>query len=504
MSKFSLNFLRKTTNRFNDFIQNLFSKYESSIFSKINYKFLKTNFLQENKRDKTIFGIVFIIFSILGYLSLPIIFDDTLMKNKIKYEVKNYFNLDFENYDDLEYRILPTPHFLLKEKKLLFEANDIAIVGKAKFKVSLNFLAHKNFNVREIVLDKARFNLNEKELKFFDDILDFNLLESVIKIKNSNIFFENDTEEVLFINQIKNLKIFNDKFTFENVLVSENEIFNTPVSVEIKNNTMTKVITSEIDFSKLSLSFFNELNYKTELREGQLDLNTHISKINFEYELFEENLKFFSNAIRSKDNIFSGNIKFKPFTSNFDINLNFEDFLKSLDDESIFLELINSGLLNNENLNSDINIKIKNFGVFSKIKELNIVAGIDRGSINLNDTVYNWNDAFDLKLTDSNLFIDESSIFLNGKLDFNFSDTNKVYSNIQTPKNFRKEINNLTLNFKFDLINKIAEFDNLIVNKKEIPQLNEILENYNNNAIKLNSAISFKKFINDMLSYYSG
>ena len=127
MSKFSLNFLKKTTNRFNDFIQNLFSKYESSIFNKLNYKFLKTNFLQEKKRDKTIFGIVFIIFSILGYLSLPIIFDDTLMKNKIKYEVKNYFNLDFENYDDLEYRILPTPHFLLKEKKLLFEAKDMLI-----------------------------------------------------------------------------------------------------------------------------------------------------------------------------------------------------------------------------------------------------------------------------------------------------------------------------------------------------------------------------------------
>ena len=276
------------------------------------------------------------------------------------------------------------------------------------------------------------------------------------------------------------------------------------MSVEIKNNTMTKVITSEIDFSKLSLSIFNELNYKTELKEGQLDLTTYISKINFEYELFDENLKFFSNAVRSRDNIFSGNIKFKPFTSNFDINLNFEDLLNSLKDDSIFLELINSGLLNNENLNSDIDIKIKNFGVFSKIKELNIIASIDRGSMNLNDTFYNWNDAFDFKLTDSNLFIDESSIFLNGKLDFNFSDINKIYSNIQTPKNFRKKINNLTLNFKFDLINKIAEFDNLVVNKKEIPQLNEILENYNNNVIKLNSAISFKKFINDMLSYYSG
>ena len=88
--------------------------------------------------------------------------------------------------------------------------------------------------------------------------------------------------------------------------------------------------------------------------------------------------------------------------------------------------------------------------------------------------------------------------------EFKFSDINKVYSNIQTPKNIRKEINNLTLNFKFDLINKIAEFDNLVVNKKEISQLNEILENYNNNVIKLNSVISFKKFINDMLSYYSG
>ena len=57
-----------------------------------------------------------------------------------------------------------------------------------------------------------------------------------LKIKNSNIFFRNIDEEVLFINKISEMKYFFDKKEEKNKIISKNEIFNLPYEVEFSQN----------------------------------------------------------------------------------------------------------------------------------------------------------------------------------------------------------------------------------------------------------------------------
>ena len=61
----------------------------------------------------------------------------------------------------------------------------------------------------------------------------------------------------------------------------------------------------------------------------------------------------------AEKNIFSGFIDFKPFY--FLANFDYERFKSKLffDDDSIFIDLIKSELLNNQNLNVELNFKIK-------------------------------------------------------------------------------------------------------------------------------------------------
>ena len=71
-----------------------------------------------------------------------------------------------------------------------------------------------------------------------------------LKIINSNIFFRNFENEILFINKIKNLKYYYDQNELKNVLFSENEIFNTSYSLKVVNYEEEKKL-----FTKLNIDF---------------------------------------------------------------------------------------------------------------------------------------------------------------------------------------------------------------------------------------------------------
>ena len=55
-------------------------------------------------------------------------------------------------------------------------------------------------------------------------LLDKNFKNSNFIIKNSNIFYRNKENEVLFINKIINLKYYYDVKVLRNIFISKNEI----------------------------------------------------------------------------------------------------------------------------------------------------------------------------------------------------------------------------------------------------------------------------------------
>ena len=65
-----------------------------------------------------IFGISTLIFLYLLYLSIPSLYKSGRVQKVLSDEILSEFNLNISLSPDITYRILPTPHFSIKDSKL--------------------------------------------------------------------------------------------------------------------------------------------------------------------------------------------------------------------------------------------------------------------------------------------------------------------------------------------------------------------------------------------------
>ena len=72
-----------------------------------------------------IFGISIIIFVYLLYLSIPSLYKSGRVQKVLSDEILSEFNLNISLSPDITYRILPTPHFSIKDSKLFYSNSNI-------------------------------------------------------------------------------------------------------------------------------------------------------------------------------------------------------------------------------------------------------------------------------------------------------------------------------------------------------------------------------------------
>ena len=82
-------------------------------------------------------------------------------------------------------------------------------------------------------------------------------------IKNSN-FFNNKENDILFINKINQLEYFYDFKNLENILSAENEIFNIPYKLKLRDNKYKKQIISDVSFDDFNFKLENYHNYRNQ------------------------------------------------------------------------------------------------------------------------------------------------------------------------------------------------------------------------------------------------
>ena len=238
MSKSSL-FVKHFKN-INKLINSLLEKN----LNKLNFINLR-NLLKNNKIILT-FVAVFILF--VSYLLLPTFYNQDDVSKEIKKELINKFNLNFNFSDDLNYNFFPRPHFTTKNSVIIDSDDEISKIEKTKIYVSLeNLFSLKNIQIKELKIVDANFRLNKENHNFFIKLLDKKFIDRTLKIKNSNIFFYNNEDEVLFINKIINMRYYYDSNELKNFIYAENEIFNIPYSIKIHDNKQEKKIVSKLN-----------------------------------------------------------------------------------------------------------------------------------------------------------------------------------------------------------------------------------------------------------------
>ena len=117
---------------------------------------------------------------------------------------------------------------------------------------------------------------------------------------------------------------------------------------------------------------------------------------------------------------------------------------------SLLVDLIKSEILNNQNLNVNINLDIKDITNIDELNNLDLAINLEQGDITLSKSKILWKDDLEIILNDGLLSYDNNEIFLLGKLFINAKNIDDFYKSFQIKKNDRKKIKQMELDFVYN------------------------------------------------------
>ena len=133
----------KVQNKTND-------KFQISVFNEL---IKKTIFKVQNKTNdkfqisvfnRSIIIFISLLFFYLFYLSIPVLYDKTRVQINIEKQLLKEFKINFSISSNISYRILPAPHFLIKDSKI-FKEDGNKLTSLANIKNLKIFISQKNF-----------------------------------------------------------------------------------------------------------------------------------------------------------------------------------------------------------------------------------------------------------------------------------------------------------------------------------------------------------------------
>ena len=486
--------IKKQILSINDLFENIFNKLK---YFKSNYKKILLN---KNNRVFLFTGILVIL--TLSYLSLPSFYNKEIVRSEIKNQLLKNYNIGLKLEEEINYSFFPTPHFFIRNPSIIRQKKEI---GKTKnLRVFIDggrLLTINEINIRKLVFEKTDFNIYLEDFAFFENLLKTEPNDNSISFKKSNIFFKNKDDETLFINKTLNSKFYYDSKNLQNVLDSQNEIFNVPFKITLRNDKFNKEFLTKFDSNKIRLNIENKIDYENKLKKGLLDILFINKTTTLEYELDQNSLNFFSF---NNKNSYKGTIDFKPFY--FDAEFNYEGLsTKNLFDENfIFIDLINSELLNNKNFSANFNVNIKNITNVNELNNLQLKIFIEDGVINFSNSKVKWKDNLEIILNESLLLINNDGANLVGTTIFNFNDVNTFYTSFQILKKNRKKMKQMQLDYVYNFNTKSITFENPRIDGKQNQKLDEFLNVFNSEQDRVFNKITFKNFMNNFFNAYAG
>jgi hypothetical protein len=485
--------MKQIVKNFNNLIKKIIFKLEN----KTNNKFQVSTF------NKYVIAIISILFIYIFYLLIPLLYDKNWLQNKITEKLKDEFNISLINTADISYRILPRPHFSIKNSKI-----SLAKLGIINIYINQNnFFNKSNLNIDEVTIYEANLSLLKSDFKVLSTNTKNKFSNKKIKINNSNIFFKDNLNEITSIIKISNAVLFFDEKKLLNLIDLKGEVFNIPFSLNYQHalNSKKKILIT-IEANDIRLKIINEsFRLDENLTTGTNNTSVLNSTINTEFNVLDQIIKFESNNSRmynSKIN-YNGRLAIKPFDLDLTIDLKDHKISNLFISNPIINEFIKSGLLFNENISIKtlINIKSKTRG--EVFHDANIRLNILNGKINFDNSIFVSDHIGFVKISNSDLFLKNNKLTLAMNLSIDIKNTDKLFSFLNTSKKSRKDIKNIKLNIIYDFVSNQIEFNNIKIDNNEVSdQFQNIVEGLtDNNSNNLNKS---RKLLNELINLYEG
>ena len=478
-------------------INNTIESYFNNL--KLLIKDLKKTKLSQNNKAFLVSALIILL--IVSYYLVPTLYNKELVQLEIKNQIFKKYNIDIKFNNKIKYGLLPKPHFITKNLSILRNDKEIGVVKNFKINVKANnFFSFNEIQFKDLIFNKSDFNIYKEDLVFFEELLKIEPSENKIVIKNSNIFFKDNNDDILFINKIKKSEFYYDSYNLENVLKSKNEIFNVPYKLIIKNDKFNKLVTTEFNSKKIRLNIKNQISYDSKNQQGLMEILFVNKTTALEYKLSDNSLNFYTEDQKDK---YNGLIEFKPFYLKANFNYVGLSTRNWFNENSVLYNLIKSEILKNKNLNVNINLNIKDIIDINELNNLFLNLEIESGDISFSDSNIMWKDDLKIYLTESLLNYDQNEIYLVGKIVVEIKDTNDFYKSFQIKKDYRKKIEQIQFDFNYNFTQRTISFNNFEIDNKPSLVIENFVEKFNSNK-KFFNKITFKNFVNDFFKVYFG
>ena len=469
------------------------------------------NQLQISKFNKYLIAFISLLFFYLFYLSIPILYDKNWVQKNLEKQLLENFKIEFSLSSDISYRILPSPHYLVKNSKILkIDDKTISLAEIKTLKVFVsqnNFFDKKKVQLKYIKITNADFTLLDSDFRFLKNSTQNKFSNKKIEVNKSKIFFKNNSDEIISIIKISQAFLFQDEEKFLNLIKLKGVVFNTPFSFDY-NRKFESLGSEEINVvaKSLRLNFFNELILgKKNNSTGKNIISILNSKINTNYKIENDLIKFNSTSSKLKNSEISyeGELSISPFDLKINIDFDNYDLRKFINSDSILKDLIKTELLFNENIsvsasvtsNSDLKNKIYN--------DAKIYFNLVDEKLNINKSQFINKKIGAFELDNSNLGYENERLILSTDIIVNIKNPNKLFSLLQTNKKFRKPIKNILINLDYDFLSNEINFNNIKIDNQEInDELLRIIDGFSDN--EQNNWNNSKRILNSFFEIYEG
>ncbi len=476
----------------------------------------KINFSFKHNLKIGIFGLSAVFFLYLLYLSIPSLYDTGRVQKDLYKSLSSETGLNLSLSSSITYRILPSPHFFIKNTKIFYDKDDVSneiaeIKNLRVFINQKNLFNRDNLIVKKVVMSNANFFVKRQNIDIIKNLLANPFSEKKTSIKKSKFFFNDKNNNIVFIYSINDLIFFKDPKENNKVLKTNGNIFKIPIKFEWVKNLDSKNTSSTFKASKIDVDFTNRGNLLNGNYIFENNLNILSNNFKTQYKIEKDVIKINSKKsfIKNTPISFEGLIELSPF--NFILDMNAKDIdLEYFFKNTVFLnELLLSNILLNDNLNGKIKIKtdkIYKSKIFSN-GEFNIT--FEEGSFNFDNSFINNEKFLKLRLSETSFLNENEKIYLLGSLELDIYDINQFYRTfpIKKSKKLKREFKKVKFNFSFNLANSTFLIDKIsfIGKNDKVNQSqdvdNIVEDNYKTN-FSLSNSILFKNFMKKVLIAY--
>jgi len=433
---------------------------------------------KKKNSSKFILPSIIVFFTVILFLSLPVLLKYKSIQNKIEKKVSSEFKINLKNLDDISFKFFPKPHYLVKKANLDLNTKDdkssIIETNNLKIFISIkNIYSKKNISIEGIEIGNANIYFKLKDILDFRNHLYYKI-NKPIYIKNSKFFLQDIKNKTILISPIrkmdyfinnknnsKELKIKGNLFDinyysswkrfYDNPKYSFNEIKLKNPNLFIKNSFSLE--DKSIFRGKSSINFLNEdfiINYLIKDNKIFINSSNQIKNQKIKLNSIIELEPFFFDAtinIDQKDTNF-----LIDYLLNFILNLKEENLGNVNGKLTLVVNNLKNSIINSGNISLSIKEKkIKLEKSLFEIKDIGKVRSVFRYYENKGDLIFASENIFEI--TNKKEFSRKFQVSLK-----NVKNINRIYFDLEKNiDNGEISISNIYLN-KIDTQNFSEEY----------------------------------------------